>query len=295
MRAAALLAVAATVAVVALAGCAGSEQDDRAAADGVVSTPRASSAPTATAPPASSAADPEASTSPPSSDPVPNPAPQGDGSSAPDETSLVAPASLVPGPGRYVYATSGFSESGAGPTAQRRDAPAETIDTITVTAGNGGTNVRVVTSSPDGEQESRFLMTDSEAHLRQLVSRSRTAGVSNDLVVTPDPPVLVARLPYRDGDTWENTWRDDELGLQGTGTGTVLGREAVDAPWGRVDAVVIRIVQRIRGSITGELTVTAWVDPATAVQVKQHSVSDIQGPTGASYSEVTRILRGGPQ
>lgn len=218
--------------------------------------------------------------------------PSGQGSPTPTVAADgVAAEVFVPPGGRYIYDTSGFTESGSGATYRRSDAPRESTDDITVERQGSTTTVTTSTSYGSSGLETVVAVTGVNAHLMRLTYWSTNAGVRTEQAVTPQPEILVVRLPYVVGDRWESAWRDPSIGIQGAGWGAVLRREAAASGRGRVDAVVLQLHQRLQGPISGELDVTSWVDPATGVVVRQVLITDLSDATGASHSETTRVLR----
>ena len=202
----------------------------------------------------------------------------------------------VPPAGRYLYDTSGFSESDNGATRRRTEAPPESVDEVAVTRHGGATEVRTQTTySASSSQETTVIVTEGDARLTRLSYRSTNAGVTTEQSVTPQPSIPVARLPYLVGDRRESAWSDPTLGIQGVGWSAALRRETTETSFGAVATVVLQLHQRLRGSITGELDVTSWIDPSTGVVVRQVLVTDLQDATGATHSEITRVLRGRPQ
>lgn len=218
-------------------------------------------------------------------------APQPSGSAPRPMDAAAAREVYVPPAGRYVYDTSGFTESGSGATRRRSEPPPETTDEVTVTRQGSGIEVRTATSYGSSGQETSVLVDDDTAHLTRLTYRSTNAGVATEQAVTPQPPILVARLPYVVGDRWESAWRDATLGIQGVGWGAVVRRETVSVGAGSFDTVVLQLHQRLQGSISGELDITSWIDPSTGIVVRQVLITDLQDATGASHSEITRTLR----
>lgn len=196
----------------------------------------------------------------------------------------------VPPPGTFLYDTVGRIET-TGPGGGTEPVPPTSTDQVTVTAGQSSTRITIVTRDEgrDSSQEVVIAVTATEARLARLTYRPAGAGVG--YAVNPDPPALLARLPYTDGDRWEIAWTDPASGVSGTGTGAVTGRERLTTPAGTFDTVVITVTQRLRGAIDGTLAVTSWIDPTSGIQVKQHLVTDVRDTTGASRSDATRILR----
>lgn len=197
----------------------------------------------------------------------------------------------VPPAGRYVYDTSGFTESGGGASRRRSEPPSQTVDEVTVTRQGSGVEVRTATSYGTSGQETTVIVGGDTAHLTRLTYRSTNAGVTTEQAVAPQPQILVARLPYVVGDRWESAWRDPSLGIQGAGWGAVLRRETVSAAGRAFGAVVLQLHQRLQGSISGELDITTWLDPSTGIVLRQVLITDLQDATGASHSEITRVLR----
>lgn len=199
-------------------------------------------------------------------------------------------STYVPPPGTYLYDTVGHIET-TGPGGGSEPVPPTSTDQVTITAGQSSTRVTIVTRDEgrDSSQEVVVAVTAAEARLVRLTYRPAGAGVG--YAVNPDPPALLARFPYRDGDRWEIAWTDPSSGVSGAGTGALTGRETLSTPAGTFDTVVITVTQRLRGTIEGTLAVTSWIDPATGVQVKQHLVTDLRDATGASRTDTTRTLR----
>lgn len=195
--------------------------------------------------------------------------------------------------GEYVYDVSGHVET-SGLTNSREPAPSRSTDEITISRTANATRMTVATRDDGGDstQEVVVEVTDTEARLVRLGYQPDSGGVA--YAVDPDPPALLARLPYRAGDSWEIAWSDPSIGISGAGTGAVTGRETITTPAGTFDVVVITVDQRLRGTIEGTLTVTSWIDPATGIQAKQHLVSEFRDATGATRSDTTRTLRSHP-
>lgn len=196
----------------------------------------------------------------------------------------------VPPSGTYLYDTMGHIET-TGPGGGTEPVPATSTDQVAVAAGSASTRVTITTRDEgrDSSQEVVIAVTATEARLARLTYRPATAGVG--YAVNPDPPALLARLPYTDGDRWEIAWTNPSSGVSGAGTGALTGSETLTTPAGTFDTVVITVTQRLRGAIEGTLAVTSWIDPITGIQVKQHLVTDVRDATGASRSDTTRTLR----
>lgn len=215
----------------------------------------------------------------------------------PGSTITAAPSAAAgvytPPPGRYVYNVSGTIET-TGLTTTKEQAPPTSTDDIRVSDEPAAMRMTVITrdEGQDSSQEIVVAVTASEARLVRLSYRPET-GL--DYSVNPDPPALLARMPYRDGDTWEIAWNDPSTGISGVGTGTAERHETITTPAGSFDTVVVTVTQRLRGTVTGTLTVTYWIDPSTGVQPRQHVVTDLQDATGASRSDTTRTLRKQPK
>ena len=222
-------------------------------------------------------------------------APVSDGTSepTPGPTVTAAPSATTgvyaPPPGRYIYDVSGTIEP-TGVTTTKEQAPLTSTDDIRVSDEPAAMRMTVITrdEGQDSSQEIVVAVTATEARLVRLSYRKKT-GL--DYSVNPDPPAMLARIPYSTGDTWEIAWNDPGTGISGVGTGTVERHETITTPAGSFDTVVLTVTQRLRGTVTGTLTVTSWIDPATGVQPRQHVVTDLQDATGASRSDTTRTLR----
>jgi len=199
---------------------------------------------------------------------------------------------FVPPAGRYTYETKGYSQSSGGASSgERKDITGTATDDVSVTPQGSSTEVRTVTTFEGGRGQETFVVVDAaKAVLRRLVLRSVTAGAATEQTVTPSPPIQVAKFPYRVGDKWEASWRDDSLGVQGVGAGETLREETIDTPAGRFTSVVIRVVQRVRGTLNGEIETTIWVVRSSGVQAKVFTVTDLQNTSGSSRSETTRTL-----
>lgn len=199
----------------------------------------------------------------------------------------------LPPPGQYVYDVEGFTET-TGLTNSREPVAPTSTDQVNVTRGPATIRMTVITTDVgrDSSQEVVVAVTETEARLVRLSYRPGTAGI--DYSISPDPPALLARFPYELDDTWEIAWNDPSSGISGTGTGTLTRTETVDASIGTFDTVVITVTQKLRGTISGTLTITWWIVPDTGVQVKQHTVTDLRDATGASWAESTRTLRQQP-
>lgn len=283
--------VALALSVLALSACGGSgdditEQVSRAATATTSTTPADPAAPSTTSASMAGTTDETDQATSPGSD---------DGGTAPaGGATQPGPARstsiYVPPPGTYLYDTTGHIET-TGSTGKREPAPPTSTDQVTVTAGQSSTRVTIVTRDEgrDSSQEVVIAVTATEARLVRLTYRPATAGVG--YAVNPEPPALLARVPYTDGDRWEIAWTDPPSGVSGAGTGAVTGRETLTTPAGTFDTVVITVTQRLRGAIDGTLAVTAWIDPTSGIQVKQHLVTDVRDATGASRSDTTRTLR----
>lgn len=201
-----------------------------------------------------------------------------------------APDRYVPAAGAYRYAQTGYRET-AGINGGRESVSPSSTDTVTLAQAGTGTRITVLTEDAgrDSTQEMVVDVSEDEARLVRLTSRSASTGLGFD--VRPDPPALVARLPYADGDEWEIAWNDPASGVSGVGTGTVVTGQRVQTPSGEYpETVRITVEQRLRGTVEGTLTVTSWIDPSTGVQVKQHVVTDVDDATGSSRQDTTRVL-----
>lgn len=205
--------------------------------------------------------------------------------SSPDDVSV-----YVPPAGQYIYDVTGHVET-TGISNSRESVPPTSTDHVDVSEGPTATRLTVVTrdEGSDASQEIVVEVTDGEARLVRLGHRPDSGGFAYS--VHPDPPALLARLPYRVDDSWEIAWDDPALGISGIGTGRITGRETVTTPAGRFDTFVVTVEQRLRGTINGTLTVTSWIDPARGIQARQHIVSDFSDATGASRSDTVRVLR----
>ena len=205
-------------------------------------------------------------------------------SSTPEDTRTPELAHVLsPKPGRYVYATEGFSETGSGPTARREPMPSTTTDDVT----SAGEELTILTDYGDGStQEARYIARPAEVLLARLTFTTTTSGVPSSQAVAPQPPILVMRAPLRVGDKWESTWEDPTLGVQGVGTGEVRARDG--------NAFVVHLDHRLRGSITGRLQLTIWLDPTTGTRVRDESVLDITAAANPSHFELKRALQSAP-
>lgn len=224
-----------------------------------------------------------------------------DGSATPSTTAPAAttsPASVdlfAPPPGTYTYDVSGFTRSGDGATARERRFPPREQDDVSVQRDGDVLQVHTVTTADgEGPKETDFTVTEREAHLTRLSGPVGPGGAGGTQALTPDPPILAARLPYEIGDQWDVAWSDDATGLEGVGSGSVLRTESVTTGRGALDTVVIEIQQRIAGAVNGQIVITLWIDPRSGVQAKRSYVSDLRGPTGATHSESTSVLVDGP-
>ena len=281
------LPVLATVSL--LAGCSGGEPDPAAresAASATTTTapagpaPAAESATTTVTAGSTGAATGAGTASAPGATPASPPSP-GD-----------ARLALLPPAGTFDYDTVGYSQSGEGPTANRTDLPPVTTDVATHSAGDGHQVVTVTTTyDASSTQRVTFHVTSTEVLLAQLSFSSTSNGVRSEQTVTPSPPPIVVRAPYRVGDRWESAWADDAFGVQGVGNGAIERRESVTTAIGVVDAVVVRLDHRIRGSVTGRLQLTLWIDPTTARRVRDETIVDISVGAIASHLESRRTLR----
>ena len=195
---------------------------------------------------------------------------------------------LTPRTGTFTYRTTGYSESGTGPTTRRRSMPQATTDTVT--QGNDGT-VEVVTDFGDGSSQHALLQIDgSDVHLLRLAFASTSNGVKTEQAISPSPPILLYRSPFAIGDRWESSWEDRAYGVQGVGTGAVLRTEPVETPLGRFNTAVVHLDHRIRGSVTGRLQATLWIDPATATRARDETILDLTVGTTPSHTEYRRTL-----
>jgi hypothetical protein len=202
------------------------------------------------------------------------------------------PSVFVPPAGRYVYATSGTWHSGR----QSGEVPPRQIADVAVQR-QGNTTEVTATYHFQGEEGRQTLVaevTDTQARLVSLGSSSGDGLLSSELSVKPDPPAVMARLPYVVGDEWEISWQDRALGVQAVGTGKILRRETVDTGIGPLDTVVIEVRQRLAGAASGELTITFWIDPATGIQAQLHTISHTEGVGGSNGSDVLATLQEGP-
>lgn len=202
-------------------------------------------------------------------------------------------AVYAPPPGVYIYDMTGTIEESGLTGTTKKPVPTTSTDDIRVSQAEAAMRMVVVTrdEGDNSTQEIVVAVTDRDARLVRL-SRRPDTGV--EISVNPDPPALLARFPYRLKDQWEIAWNDPGTGVSGVGTGTVERQETISTPAGRFDTVVVTVVQKLRGTVTGTLTVTTWIDPATGVQPKQHTVTDLQDATGASRTDTTRTLRTRP-
>lgn len=195
--------------------------------------------------------------------------------------------------GHYVYDLAGTIQTEDVTGTSEQPVPPTSTDDIRIADEPAAMRMIVVTrdEGQDSSQETVVAITENEARLVRLSRRPDTGvGIS----VNPEPPALLARLPYQVGDQWEIAWNDPTTGISGVGTGTVEHRETLTSPAGSFDTVVVTVVQRLRGTISGTLTVTSWIEPATGVQPRQHIVTDLRDATGASRSDTTRTLRAIP-
>lgn len=256
----------------------GGEGTATTAKGGTATTPRPTASPTTTA--MTTAKDSTVTTS--------RPAPTTPGTSA--------PSVFVPPAGRYTYDTKGYSQSSGGVSSgERREITGTSTDDVTLSPQGGSTEVRTVTTFEGGRGQDTYVVVDgSKAVLRRLVLRSMTAGVNTEQNVNPSPPIPVAKLPYRVGDKWEASWRDDALGLQGVGAGETVREELIDTPAGRFDSVVIHMVQRVRGTFNGELETTIWIARSSGIPAKVVTVTDLQNTSGSNHTETTRTLTKAP-
>ena len=208
-------------------------------------------------------------------------------------TSPASRAVYAPPPGRYVYDTVGETQT-TGITSSREPVPPTSVDEVRVSDEPTAMRMVVVTryEGDDATQEVVIAVTDTEARLVRLSYRPDDTGLAYN--INPEPPALLARLPYTDGDRWEIAWDDPTSGISGVGTGTVERHETVTTPAGTFDTAVVTVTQRLRGTVTGTLTATTWVDTDTGIQARQHVITDLQTATGASRTDTTRTLRERP-
>jgi hypothetical protein len=217
--------------------------------------------------------------------------------SSPSATAGPAKAdSFIPPAGRYVYDVKGYSQSaGSTSSGERRDLAGTATDDVTVTPKDAGTEVHTLTSFDDGRGQETFVDVDKAAGaLRRLVIHSKTAGLDSEQNINPDPPIPIAKLPYRIGESWDSSWRDDVLGLQGVGTGETNREEVIDTAAGHFECVVIHVVQRIRGTFQGTLETTAWIARSSGVTARITQITDLQTASGSNHTETTRTLNKGP-
>ena len=228
---------------------------------------------------------------------APRPVVSGSAGTPPTSAATAAPSpaeALAPTPGRYVYATTGYSQSGSGPTARRSDLPPTTTDEVhTSTSATGASVVTITTDYGDGSRSTLELeVAGTNARLTRLSFASTNNGVTSEQAVTPSPPILLARSPYRDGDSWESAWQDAALGVQGVGTGSVLRHETVDSSRGSSTTAVVHLDHRLRGTITGRLEFTIWIDPHDAVRLRDELIVDFQMAGNPQHLESRRTLAG---
>lgn len=209
---------------------------------------------------------------------------------SPDDTDDGGLSVYAPPPGRYLYDATGTIET-SGIGGGTEPVPPTSTDDVTVAQEPATMRMVVITRDEgrDSVQEAVIAVTAADARLVRLSHRSGKVGV--DYSVNPDPPVVLVRLPYRVGDTWEVAWSDPTSGVSGVGTATVSRRETVATPAGSFETFVVTVTQRLRGTVTGTLTVTSWIDPHTGVQPKQHLVTDLHDATGGSRTDTVRTLR----
>lgn len=213
--------------------------------------------------------------------------PEGSASAAPAEAHV-----FVPPPGTYVYRVEGFRERRSAAGSEREELPERQTDEVSVEPDGDRVVVEVTSKTGDRTQKTVFEVDDDAARLTALTTSS-SDGVET-VTVSPEPPVLVARLPYEVGDRWEVEWRDDAYGVQAVGEGRVVERETIEAAGEEVSTFVVELDQRIRGTVTSDILTRVWIDPATGRQLKQEVVSQTESAAGASYSESTALLIEGP-
>lgn len=216
-------------------------------------------------------------------------------SSVSDETNAgsraktARPDTFIPAPGSYRYSVEGWTETRKATDNTREEHHGEQTDQATVEPG-APTKVTVLTSADDNKtQELRYHASADVADLVQLTTWEPGRS-SPAFVITPSPPIPVAHLPYRVGETWEFTWRDDKVGVQGAGTGTTLRTEQLDTPNGPVEVAVIEVRQSLSGAFTSDLVTTSWVARSTGIQWQQRIISDSQDATGRTRTETARTL-----
>jgi hypothetical protein len=225
-------------------------------------------------------------------------APAGSGSdghtSSQQQGGAAAQSSPTPASGRAVYSVDGFYQTGTGPTAKKEKMPPEATDDIKVTKNGDTTELRVVSTAGKRSSETVTQLTATEARITELKTTDNSGATPQSFTVHPQPPILIARFPYKVGDKWEQDWKDPALGLTGHNTGAILREENVTTSRGTTKAIVVENRQKLTGAVTGELVTTVWVDPADGVQLKRNSVSDINGPGGPTHAESTAVLKSGP-
>jgi hypothetical protein len=210
----------------------------------------------------------------------------------PEPTAAAADTFVAPA-GDYEYLAEGWTETHNAAGTDRTDHRDQQIDHISVSDGPRPTMTVRTTRDGANLHEVRYRVDTGVTHLTQLTTWPDQPA-SPGVTITPSPPIPAAGLPYTVGETWEFAWRDDSVGVQGTGTTTVLPNERVETAAGTIDTVVIEIHQHLTGAITTDLVTTAWIDRSTGIQWRQRIVTDTHRPTGTTHAETNRTLMAAP-
>lgn len=212
------------------------------------------------------------------------------GSSPPPASAETSTDTFIAPAGDYRYVAEGWTERHSATGTERTPHHAEQVDHVAVETDAPATVTVLTTTDGDNVQELRYRAEAGVVYLTHLTTWPPDQPAPAGITVTPSPPLPVARLPYRTGESWAFAWHDESVGVSGTGMASVLRNETLETAEGPVNTTVLELRQRLAGSVSAELTTTAWVDPRNGFQWRQLIVSETNRPTGVTRSETTRTL-----
>jgi hypothetical protein len=209
----------------------------------------------------------------------------GAGSTTGGGTATTGPGVATPPPGAkpfvarpagtYTFETSGQTQL-SGAIKRTYQMPPRT--TLAVGAASGGVQ-RSVRDMRDGNgngrvTETRVRSSSDGLHLVYLKNTTRFAGITDVREFTPNPPPLILRTGAPNGDRLTFTMEGSDVEV--TTTVEVLRRESISIGGTSLTAVVIRIVSRFSGSVSGTDTAINWIRPSDGLLLREEDHADLQ-------------------
>jgi hypothetical protein len=121
--------------------------------------------------------------------------------------------------------------------------------------------------SEQREQWTQASSSRSGIFINSTRNRVQMGPVTEDGTIEFDPPLMVARLPYKRADSWTGSWSGK---THGEYTGRTLRRTSLMVGQERVDVWVSEVVLHMSGDIEGTSVIRSWLAPSYQLVVKQY-------------------------